>query len=425
MRMRIAGLFSKATLGNSEPSPEKAIVRDVIESVAIVNSAVSPAATETKSTDEVIRHPTNIDLTDAQSASADILIDKLVSPKEFMDVHFNNLEEFVVIRRRKNKTKKNIMIPTIPFDLAKPAAFLQQLAQSRTAIVAKSLKTIRHMAADLQNELLKQPDNLDLYACAALLSDDIKLLDRDKLFQTVNYVIAKGESHHKIMQTLGTMYELLYGENKRAEFAELLKSRNDDDFYINVSGVDFSGIEFYRVNLNYADMRNCKFENSTILACQLRHADLQAASFTKVTISDSDLDEANFCKSKHNLIILNGNTYVRTSFINPDIKLTKETINKFMSKLHQLRLPPDVILANINRNLANLGLQYSVDEQFELLTEMGNHDCFNTGNMRKPDSLFLAEIDYGQLIKIKCRESIQQQWENLAKKISRRLNTGM
>ncbi len=319
---------------------------------------------------------------------------------------------------KNDKTKKSRPKPLMRLTVSEPEKFITHLADRRTPVVARTLKANKHLLPALQELIIQQPDNVALYACLALLSDDIKSLDLGQLIKTEAWLKTMPDSPQQLSKTINIMIELRNQANL-ADFLKTLATRSDEDYYLNLAGLDFADSNITDANLNYVNLCNTTFANATITNSVLRHADMRAASFTNVKFLRLDLSCASFIKAKFLNWDKSEIIYRSTEFIHPEVKLDKAELARLLTGLHQLNIPAYVIYKNALSNINNKNNDYSLLEKHELVGEMGLHRCFNEDSKNMSVE---SEYETSLPTREKCREMIQRKFERLSHKISKTAN---
>lgn len=346
---------------------------------------------------------------------------KFVTLEEFLAVPYDpeainkKTGELIWLEIPKKKVRKSEFALNPQY----PEQFLSYLAKCRTYVIARTLKANRDKLQEISNAVTDEPVNPPLYACYALLADDITKLDLGKLIAVEQYFKCNQESDRGLAKTIDVIINLKNPQT-HADFAESLKTRCHEDYYLNLAGMTFTEIKFDKANLNYADMRNTKLTNCSFVDSTLYRVDFHAAVFNDVKMSNVIASDANFCKCKFTNFSKDNITYARTTFISPSAKLDLDALNKTLNGLQRLDIPPYVVLENVYRNLANKKLKYTTIEKHALLGMLGVHELFNSKN---PEPEYQTNPDRSAPTRQHCRETIQRDWEELAIEISKTQNT--
>lgn len=346
-----------------------------------------------------------------------------VTLKQFLDVRYDKEAKDIKTRqpiwleiepKAKIKSRKNTK--TFALNPEEPDNFLLYLASQPTSVIARTLKANRHRLGNLSTAIKFGNNNPALYICYALLTDDITSLDPDKLVAAEKYIKDRENTYSRFAKTISVMLELREPKNHET-FAESIKQRNDD--YLNLSGMKFTNIEFLESNLDYIDMRNTSFTNCLFKSCSMRHVDFDSAIFSKVKMINLNLSNSNFSKCKFMDLTKDEIIFQRATFISLTSKLTAKSIEMKLNALLQLAIPPYVVMNNVYRNLANKSLKYTLLEKHEILGVLGLHKIFNTSI---PEPAYDQHLHKYFPIRHNCLETIKRDWEDLALKISARLN---
>jgi len=311
--------------------------------------------------------------------------------------------------------------PLKKLDILQPELFLRQLDGLSTKEVAELMRLNKCKLNGLKLQLKRRPNDLLLHACHALLTNNIMELQLDKIQEAASYLHAQKFDP----KTIISLNVISYVRNAKSfeEFASVLKTRETENGYLNLAGMDFSRVNFAGVNLSYANLCNTNFSEANISQANFRGANLQHVKMINTNTAQTNFCKANFCRGTLTPFAdrkleqeSDGNSQLKhprfngSTFISIRKKLNTDLLSQKLDSLLILNIPMITILENVMLNLANAKLKYTLQEKMDLLTIMFEHD-FLSENVKSMNQSFMMfeNIDPRKY----CRRWIQKELESL------------
>lgn len=339
-------------------------------------------------------------------------------------------EDFLVIEKNKKKRSKpkpipylydtepkNIELTTLNVD--DPELYLRQLSGISTKRVAELMYLNHDRIEALEGKLQLEPDNFVLYACHALLTNNIMGLDLEKLAESQNFLVAN-KFDRRIAETISVILHVRQAPSHEV-FADLLRKRLHTDCYLNLAGMDFSNVDFSGANLSCAKLFGVNFSHA-----KLNRANLQMTNMVHVILDSTNCSEANFIGAKMAPFQQKGNIVQGATFIDPNKRLDVAALISILNAFFKLNIRPITMLANINRNIENPTNHYSVDEKILFLTTMVGHECFESDNHKDvpPEETWLVPFWERVSARMSCQQSILYQLRKISEEFEDKMQYG-
>jgi uncharacterized protein YjbI with pentapeptide repeats len=330
----------------------------------------------------------------------------------------NSGEGWIYPETRKIVSKPVIKYPTL--NIQNADLFLKRFVNATKARIARTLEYNKSSLVALSEYVANNQDDLNAYACYALLTDNITLLDNEKLQNVLIYLTDTG--NEQVLLSIEFIIKLLNQSNGN-QLTTLLKDKKFSNCYLNMSGILFhkvilqenitssgsvlsyanlantdfstsdpknsslfdnvnmSGVRLFRANLDKVKFNRCTLEAADLRGCSMNNTSFTDTTFRRANLSYVDLTTVGFNHVSLSRTILigaltkpiNANDRVHlgeAELIDINIKLDVNQIKDVIVKWQKLNVPNVVTYQNVCNLIYNKALKYEPEDKKSVLLEL-------------------------------------------------------